>query len=137
MLASKVHYAHITRPPLDSPLRAAWDVLFLRDVIPLLNLLNIASFKTLPTLAMGCVWAANLRLREVHRPETLNIEAIQPVVDGHPARAKVLPKGMHHLKYEADDFGPMGLLPEHLLPDCWWAAYSQSGTQPSSPPICR
>lgn len=126
-LASKIHYAFGTRPPVGSPLRPTWDDRFLQDVIPLLNILNIAKFKTLPTLAMGCVWAANLHLRETPRSPTLNIDAIQPVADGHPARDKVLPTGMRRLKYEGDDSGPMGLLPEATLPDRWWAVYSLAG----------
>ncbi|PIL25835.1 hypothetical protein GSI_11588 [Ganoderma sinense ZZ0214-1] len=126
MLSSKIHYAFPTRPPVGSPLRTTWDDRFLRDVVPLLNILNCATFKTLPTLAMGCAWAANLRLREKPRKEMLDIDAIQPVIAGHPALNEVLPKGMKHLTYEGDDFGAMDLLPEEALPDRWWAAFASA-----------
>nr|VWO96312.1 Zn(2)-C6 fungal-type domain-containing protein [Ganoderma boninense] len=130
MLASKIHYAFPTRPPVGSPLRTSWDDRFLEDVILLIKALNSATFKSLPTIAMGCVWAANCRLRETPRRDTLNIDAIQPVVPGHPALDKVLPKGMKRLTYEPDDFGVTGLLPEEGLPDRWWARFVSADRSP-------
>ncbi|KAI1783485.1 hypothetical protein LXA43DRAFT_1067602 [Ganoderma leucocontextum] len=128
ILSSKLHYAFHSRPPLGSSSRAGWAHRFQGDVAALINLLNSARFNSLPSLAVGCVWENNCRVRIVPLLATLNIEAIRPVQAGHPALAETLPRGMKRLKYTATDSGAMGLLPEHGLPDRWWGAFSATAS---------
>ncbi|KAI1783938.1 hypothetical protein LXA43DRAFT_1067180 [Ganoderma leucocontextum] len=115
MWASELHYALAAKPTLDSPHCATWETHFWNTVTSIVDTLNIARFCSLPRTALRCIWENNCAFSR--EDEYINIEAVQPIVDGH--LALTAPDGQR-LKITADDDSPIGLLPEANIRDKWW-----------------